>query len=165
MSGYIYRIAKADADRLKELVRNVVGFPCWTFGGASVWDFDATLKDIRLNLRPITTIDKSQTLDTRGDFGHAFSEKAEVRWKRIGQDSYDVLILSETAQTIQGAYEIQPERLDNTQGKLIKDRWRANEPGANVAIIQTDNRPTIRYVTYSTPQGTVQFMRYKEAPE
>ncbi|MCG8352701.1 MAG: hypothetical protein MI924_33465 [Chloroflexales bacterium] len=165
MSGHVYRIAKADADRLKEIVRDVVSFPCWTFGGASVWDFDTGLGDKRFNLRPITQIDPNKALDVRGDFGHAFSTEAEVRWKRIGQDSYDVLILSETARIIQGAYEIQPERLDNAQGKLIKDTWRANEPGENAAIIQTDNRPAISYVTYSTPQGTVQFMRYKEAPE
>ncbi len=161
-NGYIYRVADITADRLREIVTQIVGASGWTFGGASVWDFDATLKDVRQNLRLITPFDTNQTLDTQGDFGHAFSTKAEVRWKRTGKDSYDVLILSETAQTIQGAYEVQPERLDNAQGKLIKDRWHTNEPGANVTIIQTDNRPGIRYVTYSTPQGTVQFMRYKE---
>jgi hypothetical protein len=96
--GYLYRVYPADADQLRGLISEIVcgdGSPGWIFGGASVWDFDATLDDKRKNLRPITPIDPKSPLDVRGDFGHAFSQRAEVRWKRITQAHYDVLILTE----------------------------------------------------------------------
>ncbi len=160
-NGYLYRLCPVDPVQLRQLVTDLVGSPGWTFGGASVWDFDLQLADRRRNLRPITPIDPAQELDVRGDFGHAFSRQAEVRWKRLAQERYDVLVLSETPQVIAHAHEIRPETIDNQTQALVAGVWRVATEAA-VALVQADHRPGIRYCEYRAPNGVVQFVRYRE---
>lgn len=146
-TGYIYRMANASAAHLFELVRDYVGLPCWTFGGASLWDVDPARK--HNNLRPITSLTDMAALDTSGDFGHAFAERAEVRWKRLGHDVYDVLVLSEQSLDIAGARPVTCEGA----------AWQT-EAGDGAAIVQTDHRPRINYILYRAPNAAVELMRY-----
>lgn len=147
--GYIYRIARADAALVRTLVADIVGSTGWTFGGAALWDLDVTQR--QSNLRRISSVagDLGANLDVRGDFGHAFSDAAEVRWKRRDQDVYDVLILSEQERMIENA---QP----------LTGPWTTQRQD-NLTMMQTgpDNRP-LGYVTYHASNGAVQFIRYRE---
>lgn len=146
--GYIYRIARADATMLRKLVADIVGPEGWTFGGAALWDLDAAKQ--QANLRSISSqpVDLTVNLDVRGDFGHAFSDKAEVRWKRRDQDVYDLLVLSEQPQSIADAHP-------------VGGPWTTQE-NAQLAVMQTGEYQPISYRTYHAPNGAVQFVRYME---
>lgn len=144
--GYIYRIREATGAEVRQVARQCVGVPCWTFGGAALWD--VVPADGRANLRPITQLSDIDHLDVCGDFGHAFSERAEVRWKRLGDDAYDVLILSETELAIAGACPLTCEGAP----------WEIERP-TTAMILQTDRRPAIKYILYRAPLGALQLVR------
>lgn len=99
--GCLYRIAPTDAARIRTLTQDVVGLPCWSFGGAALWDLDPD-KGVN-NLCPIKELRRLEDLDLRGDFGHIFSARAEMRWKRRDNGEYDVLVLSEQPLSIAGS--------------------------------------------------------------
>lgn len=109
--GYLYRCAHADGATLKQLVKDFVAVapPCWSFGGAVLWDVEPAKG--RENLRPVQEVTEPAALDISGDFGHAFSRQAEIRWKRREDGDYDLLLLTETALT--------PERADLFGGQLL----------------------------------------------
>ncbi|MCX7790592.1 MAG: hypothetical protein N2378_08125 [Chloroflexaceae bacterium] len=143
--GYLYRIARADAARVRELAGEVVGLPCWSFGGAALCDLDPGKGTD--NLRPIRALGRLEDLDLRGDLGHIFSARAEVRWKRRDDGSYDVLVLSEQALSITGL-------------QTLGEEWDVSEPPARNKIIQTGQYPPLTYLTYHAPNGAAQFVRY-----
>ncbi len=146
MNGNVYRLCPIDAAQLVQLVATIVGLPCWSFGGAALWDFDPAKGTA--NLRPIRELRKPDDLDLRGDFGHIFSTRAEVRWKRLSATGYDVLVLSETPQQIEGAH-------------TIGSAWTVTRPAhADVAIRQTGGRQSLICIAYHAPNGAVQFLRY-----
>ncbi len=144
--GFIYRIARATGEQLHDYIRTYVGTSVTTFGGAAQWDFDPHSKE---NLRPIIKTDKD--VEIHGDFGHAFSEQAEVRWKRLDEDEYDVLILGESLPIIPGAVPLCPYEPGAN--------WEVRKPGPGLGLLQTSGRGTIRYFDYLAPNGTVQFQR------
>ncbi len=143
MKGYIYRISPATASLIRALVQQYVSLPCWHFWGAHLWDLNPTDGQY---LQPLT---RTNTITLKGDFGHAFSPQAEVRWKRLGDDEYDVLILSEQALTIAGAQTLAAE-------------WDARVHHPQRHLHQSGNRPNIHYLTYHAPNGAAQFIRYIE---
>lgn len=145
-TGYIYRLLRATGDRVRDVVRTYVKIPCWTFGGASLWDVRP--EEGRANLRPITRLEEVAALDVSGDFGHAFSASAEVRWKRLEDNSYDVLILSEQPLSIQDARPLTCEGAP----------WEISRP-QHAMILQSGDRPAIKYVLYCAPLGALQLMR------
>ncbi len=145
-TGYIYRLLDATSDRVRDAVRAYVNIPCWTFGGASLWDVQPDAG--RANLRPITRLEDIALLDVSGDFGHAFSANAEVRWKRLDADSYDVLILSE-----------QPLNIEDARPLTCEDApWEISRP-QKAMILQSGDRPALKYVLYCAPLGALQLMR------
>jgi hypothetical protein len=146
--GTVYRIPQADQARLRQLVAAYVELPGWTCGGAALWEFDPQRG--QENLRPMTLFNDIHDLRTDGDFGHAFSGAAEVRWKRRDQDTYDVLILSETT-------------LDIADAEPLGASWIVQDSGKLAIIQSTRHRyPPIAYRTYHAPNGAVQFIRYTE---
>lgn len=150
--GYTYRVAKASAEQLQKIITDQVVTGS-TFGGAAQWDFDTTKKELRDNLRPVKPFTSPIALDDlKGDFGHAFNNDIEVRWRRRDDDDYDVLILSEKEQSISGATPLQI-----AEGA----QWHTRSY-AEAAIIQTDDQPAIRYIDYLAPNGAVQFQRFVE---
>ena len=154
--GYIYRVAKADAERLRAIIAGRIGAGS-TFGGAAEWDFDA--KRGRDNLREVKHFADVASIDLRGDFGHAFNADTEVRWKRRDDGDYDVLILSETPQTIEGALPLR--WWNSAQGVWTDYLWRTRRY-ATAAIIQSEDHPAIRYIDYLAPNGAVQFQQLVE---
>lgn len=151
MSGYIYRIAQADAAALRDVVATVVGFPCASFSGAAAWDLAPKAKDA--NLRPIETVAQPGDLVVAGDFGHAFGAQAEVRWKRRGPEHYDLLIFSDAPPALAGAQPFGPEG----------GRWATSAPErpTDRRIIQSGGRPPIAFITYHAPNGVAQFLSYR----
>lgn len=144
MKGYLYRIARADAARVRELAREVVGLPCWSFGGAALWDLDPDKGTD--NLRPVKALGRLEDLDLRGDFGHIFSARAEVRWKRRDDGDYDVLVLSEQPLSIAGA-------------QTVGEAWDVEKHPVR-KMIQTGQYPPLTYLTYHAPNGAAQLVRY-----
>lgn len=146
MNGNVYRLCPIDATQLVQLVATIVGLPCWSFGGAVLWDFDPAKGTA--NLRSIEELRKPEDLDLRGDFGHIFSARAEVRWKRLSATDYDVLVLSEMPQQIEGAQTIGSEWIT------------VQSAHTDVAIRQTGGRQPLTCIAYHAPNGAVQFLRY-----
>ncbi|NJM05879.1 hypothetical protein HC891_06290 [Candidatus Gracilibacteria bacterium] len=90
-TGYAYRWAALDRTALLALAAEVLGAQCWSYRASSYWD---------THQKPLLThIDHgaSAAIDLDGDFGQAFSKAAELRWRRNDADSYDVLVLTESA--------------------------------------------------------------------
>lgn len=144
--GYVYRIPNANSSRLKQVITDIVGKEGWTFGGAILWDFDPDKE--QANLQPITSIGTGD-INVTGDFGQAFSQQAEIRWKRRDQDSYDVLVLSEQEADITGAIQ-------------IGESWNV-QTNNNLQMMYTgETQGHIRCKTYHTTNGVVQFVRYTE---
>lgn len=153
-TGLLYRRPTADAATLLSLAEQIVEWPCWNFGGASLWDVKTEPEQLRDNLRPITKITSSEHIDLSGDFGHIFSSQAELRWKRRSRESYDVLILTETILSTNGLIQLGDfevtdvdERtwiyLDTPQDEQAQGlRWR------------------LGYREYRGKNGVVQFVRY-----
>lgn len=148
-NGYIYRVAKASAAEVQDIVATQVKQGS-TFGGAAQWDLHT--KKLRENLRPIDSFAVAARVNVCGDFGHAFNKHIEVRWKRRDDGDYDVLILSETEPSVDGAV---PLDIGKNQ------QWRTRMY-AKAAILQTDARLAIAYIDYLAPNGAVQFQRLVE---
>jgi hypothetical protein len=83
-------------------------------------------------------------------FGHVFSPRAEVRWKRRGEQ-YDALVLSEKPVS-----SLEPFALVVAGGLTLR------EPKAGTAIILNTPAGTLDYKEYVAPNGAVQFVRYCE---
>jgi hypothetical protein len=150
--GYVYRIAKADTHQLQTIVATHVGAG-WSFGGAAQWDFVAERG--RENLRQLAEFAAGAAIELRGDFGHAFSDQAEVRWKRRDDGAYDVLILREDGPPGDGA---EPLRWWNSAQERWEDYdWRTRRY-EQAAIVWHDGKQ-ISYIDYLAPNGAVQFQR------
>lgn len=155
-SGYLYRIARADAATLRKLVGELVltpPQPAWSFGGAAMWDIDP--KGKKEHLRPITLLSSADELNLEGDFGHAFSQAAELRWKRIDRDHYDLLVLSERSLSA----------LESDEYRLVPPDQISVRYPQNVAIQLEGRRHAgnnLHYVEYRVKSGAVQFLRYRE---
>lgn len=93
-AGELWRLPHSDAVTLRSLLKAVLPEQCWSFGGALLWDVQTTIPDKRANLRQIDST-SPDAVDITGDFGHAFAEEAEIRWKRHDDGSYDILVLAE----------------------------------------------------------------------
>jgi hypothetical protein len=141
-SGYLYRIPQADAALLQRVIAELVTPNGWTFGGAALWDFDIRLGPA--NLRPLQPFTAGAAVSLAGDVGHAFNRAAEVRWKRRDDGAYDVLVLSETEQTL-------------AEAQLL-GCW--STTASPTYLRQTDNAPDIAVYTYYAPNGTAQLLRY-----
>lgn len=156
--GYLYRCAQADGATLRSLVQDLIGLPCWSFSAAILWDVEPDKKSA--NLRPISKVSDLTTLDIRGDFGHAFSQQAELRWKRRDAQTYDLLLLTEAP------------LLPNQVGLFgAQPLWefpevrRAALGSANLQDTPREERAQgIRYYLdrkeYRDQQGSVRFVRY-----
>ena len=143
-TGIVARAPRLEIAQLRALIMMIVRFPCWTVSGTMLWDVEHSP-----TLRPIRRIDVSEDFTIRGDFGHAFSPRAEIRWKRLDEHSYDVLILSDQQPNISGIL-------------LLEGPWRTQ----TVTLIQNSvGRPAIRGLVYYAPNGASQFVRYVEEVE
>lgn len=156
--GYLYRVARAHEQQLRELIKNHVGSSGWAFGGAAGWDFNPGLADLRENLRPIEPFADVATIDVGGDFGHAFSVDVEVRWKRRDDGAYDVLVLSKDLLDVAGGQPLRMRHQNSQTGVWEDGEWSVRHH-AVAEIRQTAERPPIAYVDYVAPNGTTQFQR------
>ncbi|HNP69952.1 MAG TPA: hypothetical protein PKK15_02540 [Kouleothrix sp.] len=154
--GYIYRVEHASEQDLLALIARHVGDTGWTFGGAAQWDFVAGSG--RGNLRPIERYAAATSINVDGDFGHAFNADAEVRWKRRDDSAYDVLILSEQEQHIDGATPL-CVRHWNLKTKAWEDGDWTIQRHKVAAIRQTAGRSSLIYIDYCAPNGAAQFQR------
>lgn len=93
LEGYAYRLAAARRQDVLGLAGRLLLGPLWHFRGATQWDFSAKVG--RGNLRPVEQIAALAPEDLAGDFGHLFTAECELRWRRTGDDGYDVLVLRE----------------------------------------------------------------------
>jgi hypothetical protein len=153
----IARVPRADAATLCGIVADVVHTPCCTFSGSVLWDIDRDNK--ANNLRTIKQVPEFTAKHLRGDFGHAFNDRAEVRWKRLGHNTYDVLILSEHVDVVlpQGAYQLPVEVVQ------VRDP-NQQSPKEQVAIRldgSDHNGHRLRYVEYIAGNGAVLLVRYR----
>lgn len=163
MSVYLYRIAETDAAGLTQAIIQIVGFPCWTFSGAIFWDLIVSddQAERRKNLRTIEQTADAASLDLRGDFGHAFLPHAEVRWKRLDNGGYDLLILADSIPKTSGA-----ETLQGIQGWTVKRDSSSTNPKNRQQIVLTTPSTVQRkqwslgYIEYLDATGRTQLVRY-----
>lgn len=161
--GYLYRICPADANRLRSLISEIVGSSGWIFGGASVWDYDSNLDDPRKNLRTIVPTDPQSPPDVRGDFGHAFSQQAEVRWKRLTSDRYDILILTEGQPIASLAGCELPATGRLTTRVPHRNAWMVLQTPDDVQ--QRNQQWRLGYIEYVGENHAVRFVRYTQREE
>jgi len=150
----IARVPQADAATLCRIVADAVGTPCYTFGGSILWDINQDNKAD--NLRPIKEVHDFTANHVRGDFGHAFNSRAEVRWKRLDRNTYDVLILTEQAGLPEGAYQLPVE------GMQVRDP-NEHAPKEKIAIRldgPEHDGHQLRCLEYIAGNGVVLFVRY-----
>ncbi len=147
--GYVYRRAGLTADALRSLVEEYV----LSDGGA----FAFAASSVKLkNIHPCSTIDDVplEGKRTHNDipvpltFGHVFSPRAEVRWKRRGEQ-YDALVLSEKPVGV-----LEPFAL------AVAGELTLREPKKGTAIILNTPAGKLDYKEYVAPNGAVQFVRY-----
>lgn len=157
--GHIYRVASANRTQLHALIKTHVGDQGWTFGGAAQWDFVSNKG--QQNLREVASFADADLVDIEGDFGHAFSVKAEVRWKRRDDGHYDVLVLSEDPQTVQAGAPLRVPRWNSATQNWEGGDWQTYRPEV-ATIRQTAERSPISYIDYLAPNGAVQFQRLRK---
>lgn len=165
--SYVYRVERADAPRLRALIAEHVVGDVWVGGGAAHWDFDPHLG--KKNLREIVKIPADATPaltdeHLKGDFGHAFSRAAELRWKRRDDGDYDVLVLSEAPLAVDGATPLCVPRWNSTTQAWEDGGWTIRDAGEALIWLDGDQR-AIRYIDYLAPNGAVQFQRLVEMVE
>lgn len=153
--GYIYRVEHTSKQQLLDLIAKHVGDAGWTFGGAAQWDFVAGRG--RGNLRAIERY-ATTLINTDGDFGHAFDEHAEVRWKRHDDGAYDVLILSEHERPIEDATPLRVRHWNTNNKSWSYSDW-AIQRHKVAAIQQSAGQRSIMYIDYCAPNGAAQFQR------
>lgn len=153
MNGYLYRLKNATATELEAAVQQIVlqDGTCWTFSGSIHWDID--LSNPGKNLRAISQISTNAIAQfLAGDFGHFFSPKAELRWKRRDDGGYDVLLLIEdqTQSPLVGAVPIGQSsyHIDNARHEIIQSGDTSHKP--------------IRCYQYLATNNAVQFQRLVE---
>jgi hypothetical protein len=147
-SVYLYLLAPAGEDQVRALVDQLLGQNGWTFGGTLVWNAQGPSAQ---NLRPIEPLLIGAELKVRGDFGHAFNQETEVRWKRTGVASYDVLVLREQP--------LAPESLPQLRHALRAD------PAERVIALQSDEHPPLRGKYYYGRGNGVVLVRYTRLEE
>ena len=141
-AGVVLRVAVADAARVRELADKVA--PRWQVVGRALWDVGD-----RPDLTEITAV--GDTLDLCGDFGHVFGPTAELRWRRIDEQHYDVLILSDSPLDVPA------------DGKALGEEGKTWVIEKRNLIAQQDaNRVRVRVAQYLAPNGAVQFVSYRE---
>jgi hypothetical protein len=157
--GYAYRVRAQNNDgtfrglseqELRELIGEHIGSGT-TFEGD-------TLKLIPP--RPFANARDAEVLPLRGDFGHAFNARAEVRWRRGEQGGFEVLLLSESP------LKQVPAGVDQ-----IGAAWEVRPAASESPIIMTtpeekSRAPRLGQMHYIAPEGesngAVQFVRYTE---
>ena len=134
--GILLRDAKADLARIRGLVSQTVGWPCSHLIGRALWLDPGAEPELTKGMQ----VANPAELDLRGDFGHLFGKTAELRWRRIDEQHYDVLILGALALKVPGTTE-------------LGGPW----------VIETKARfHQLRTVYYRAPNGAVQFVSYRE---
>ena len=141
-SDRVLRVAKADDAKVRVLVSEIVTFPCSQVIGKALW-LDAGAAP---ELTKILPVDSSAKILLNGDFGHIFGTTAEVRWRRIDEAHYDILILSDTPLEIEGA-------------DALGEGWNIRE--RNLMVKHDKELPRVSAQMYLAPNGAVQFVSYR----
>ncbi len=145
-SDRVLRVAKADDAKVRALVSEIVTFPCSQVVGRALWNVGK-----EPDLTKITEVKTAAEIDLHGDFGHIFGTTAEVRWRRINKEQYDVLILSDKPLGVPA----DGKALGEAEKKwVIVKRDLIAQQGAD--------RFHVRVAQYLAPNGAVQFVSYRE---
>jgi len=140
-SNRVLRVAKADDAKVRVLVSEIVTFPCSQVVGRALWNVGK-----EPDLTKITEVKTAAEIDLHGDFGHIFGTTAEVRWRRIDEAHYDILILSDTPLEIEGA-------------DALGEGWNIRE--RNLMVKHDKELPRVSAQMYLAPNGAVQFVSYR----
>jgi hypothetical protein len=152
--GYVYRQCPLDAAALHSLMTTyVLGEPTYAFAANSI------------ALKPIYACSTAQEVQLVSErthdgapvpfaFGHVFSPRAEVRWKRREDHTYDALVLTEN-------------EIPDLAGEALTIELYIREPQdtAQVGVILRHPKDEkqykqLAYVEYVAANGAVQFVRY-----
>jgi hypothetical protein len=157
-AGYAYRQCPLDETALRLLMTSyVLGETTYAFAASSV-EYQP--------IKACKTIDDVQFMGNNpynGEtgiplaFGHVFSPRAEVRWKRREDHTYDALVLSENeipdlkVEALDIKLYIREPKNKNQVGILLRHKVHLSQGKGNQLV----------YVEYVAANGAVQFVRYK----
>ncbi|NJK81264.1 MAG: hypothetical protein HC914_15815 [Chloroflexaceae bacterium] len=114
--GLLYRQAHLDEAGLRAMLTTVFEHERgWAFGGNTV-----ILQEIT-PYAPVSAVPLTHPEGGAYDFGHVFTTRAEVRWKRAEDGTYDALVLTE--QPIPALQANQIEMKLATRHPPSKDAW------------------------------------------
>lgn len=146
-NGYVYHRASLIIDELRALIAHYV------FGDGIVYAFSADI----LVLRELKPYPEAADIPLRDEFGHVFSVKAEVRWKRAGE-GFDVLVLTE-----QAIDELKDSALVLAVSAASPKHYIVLETPRDVK--QRGQQWRLGYKEYRGSNQAVQFVRYTERIE
>ncbi|KAB8145985.1 hypothetical protein F8S13_02595 [Chloroflexia bacterium SDU3-3] len=157
-TSYIYRVYPASVAQIRTLITAHVGGQGFWFGGVALWLDGAPAPQ----LQPVTPFATADEVVVAGDFGHAFSQSAEVRWKRYDETTYDVLVLCEHPAEVAGGVPLCIPHW-NSQTQVWEDgTWFVCKHAKAMLRETGSSNINVAYTEYLAPNGAVQFQRLRE---
>jgi hypothetical protein len=156
-TGYLYRIAPYTAMQALNLATQLQNNnpAVWWVSASQQWDVK-TSHNPNDNLRNFTKFVQTTQLNAfAGDFGRIFCEDWELRWKRLDDGQYDLLILTEQADLALPA-----------EARRLAPKYTIKQSGEHNLLVhnpEPENRKQqlIDYVEYLAKNQAVVFVRYK----
>jgi hypothetical protein len=158
--AYVYRKQDQTAAQLQALVNDYV---CPSASTMHMYAFAAS----SVERQPTDTYEPVEQVTLAGakgpfEFGHVFSEKAEVRWKlqsgfAEADYRYDVLLLTEEEQPV-----LQADELKIPGGLTARCTKQAIILDTPQEVKKQQKRHRLECVEYCAANGAVQFVRYKQ---
>lgn len=157
-TGYLYRIAPYTADQALALAKQLQSNShkkAWWVNASQQWDVKTSNEAID-NLRDFIEFDQATNIDAfQGDFGRIFCEDWELRWKRLDDGLYDLLILTERTDLALPA-----------EARRLASQYTTKASGKHSLLVhnpEPENREQhlIDYVEYLAENLAVVFVRYK----
>jgi hypothetical protein len=158
--GYVYRLYPLSEQELCQACADYV----FTAADVEALAFAANTVELQ-HIHSLKSSHEFQLAGKKGryDFGHVFSEQAELRWKRWGQQ-YDALVLTEHA--LPQLQHCHLQGVETLQTRYPKDYPRRLESWIVLTTPADEHAPSKRwrlgYIDYVAPNQAVLFVRYTQ---
>lgn len=156
-TGYLYRIAPYTAEQALAFAASLMDDNAWWFSASQQWDVKIKQSNTEaesLNLRPFQAFNPANAdLVFKGDFGRIFCAAWELRWKRLDDGQYDLLILTEQ-QTLALPAE----------ARCLAPKYHVRTVSQQSLVVhqaEGQAQQQVSYVEYLAENQAVMFVRYR----
>jgi hypothetical protein len=153
-TGYLHRIAPYTAEQALAFATQLHSETqqlAWWISASQQWDVDIK----GTNLRPFASFSQTELDAFQGDFGRIFCEAWELRWKRLDDGQYDLLILTE-----------QTDLALPAEARRLPVAYTTKQSGKHNLLVhnpepEVRKQQLIDYVEYLAENLAVVFVRYR----